>query len=66
MIMPANILVKRGRKYCGKYIATKSFEDTNIISSGIDPVKVVKEAKKKGANDPVLIYIPEKGMTHIY
>jgi len=64
--MPANILVKRIRKYAGKYVATKSFEDGNVISSGTDPVKVVKEAKKKGANDPVLIYIPEKGMTHIY
>lgn len=64
--MSFKILVEDRDKYGGKYVATKSFEDSDVISSGSDPVKVIKAAKKKGVDDPVLIYIPEKGMTHIY
>lgn len=64
--MPVSILVKDGKRYGGKYVATRSFKDKNVISAGSDPVKVIQEAKDKGAKDPVLIYIPIKGMIHIY
>ena len=64
--MSKNIIVKNGEKYTGKYVATKSFDDKRVMCSGTDPVKVFKEAKKKGAKNPVLVYVFEKGMTHIY
>ena len=64
--MPARMLVKDWEKYSCKYVATRSFKDNDVVCAGTDPVKVIQEAKKKGAQDPVLIYVPEKGMTHIY
>lgn len=64
--MSNNILVKDGEKYGGKYVATKSFKDKRVISVGIDPAKVHKEAKSKGAEDPVIVFIPKKGMVNVY
>lgn len=64
--MPANILVKDGEKYGGKYVATRSFKDKKVLCSGTDPVKVIEEAKKRGAQNPVIIYVFKKGMVHIY
>jgi hypothetical protein len=62
----AKMLVKNGKKYSGKYVATRSFKDKNVLCAGTDPVKVIQEAKKRGAQDPVLVYVPKKGMIHIY
>jgi hypothetical protein len=64
--MAAKILVKDGKKYGGKYVATKSFKHTDVLCSGTDPLMVIEEAKKKGAKNPVLIYVAEKGVVHIY
>jgi len=64
--MPSNILVKNAEKYGGKYVATRSFKNKNVLSSGDDPTKVFNEAKSKGAKDPVIFYVPEKDMVHIY
>ncbi len=65
-VMPARMLVKDGRKYSGKYVATKSFKDKKILCAGTNPVKVVQEAKRLGAKDPVLIFVPKEGIVHIY
>ncbi len=64
--MSRNILVKDGDKYSGQYVATKSFKDNKVISFGKDPSKVLEDARKKGAKDPVIFYVPEKDMIHIY
>jgi hypothetical protein len=64
--MPEMMLVKDGDKYVGKYVATRSFKDKTVLCAGTNPVEVVQEAKKMGIKDPVLVYIPKKGMTHIY
>ena len=64
--MPETMLIKDGDKYGGKYVATRSFKDKTVLCAGTNPVEVVKEAKKMGAKDPVLLYIPKKGMIHIY
>lgn len=61
-----NILAKDGNKYGGNYVATKSFKDKKVISVGTDPSKVHKEAVAKGAQDPVIVFIPKKGMVTIY
>jgi hypothetical protein len=60
------LLIKDGEKYGGKYVATKSFADKRVISHGNDPVKVFNDAKKKGHKDPVVFYVPPKGMVQIY
>jgi len=64
--MPAKALVKDGRKYGGKYVATRSFKSKKVLCAGTDPVKVVREAKEMGAKDPVLVFVPEEGTVHIY
>jgi len=64
--MQFNVLFDDGDRYGGKYVATRSFEDRTVISSGEDPIKVYNEAKERGADDPVIVYIPEKDMVQIY
>lgn len=59
-------LVKDGERYGGKYVATKSFADKKVVSHGDDPVMVYNDAKKKGHEDPVVFYVPPKGMVQIY
>ena len=60
------MLVNNGDKYSGQYVAVKSFSDRSVVSYGTQPVEVLKEAKDKGFAEPVLLFIPEKGMVHIY
>ncbi len=53
-------------KHLGHYAALESFTAEEIICYGDSPVDVVAEAKEKGCNDPVLIYIPEKDEVHFF
>jgi len=64
--MKNQLLIKDTEKYSGKYVAKKSYRHKNVISAGSDPVKVCKKAKEKGADEPVIFYVPEKESTHIY
>jgi hypothetical protein len=64
--MPNNILVKDAELYDGKYVATKSVVDKEVVCSGDDPVTVYNEAKKSGFDDPVVFYVPERNLVHIY
>ena len=60
------LLVKDSEKYGGQYVATRSFTDKEVISCGNDPVKVFEEAKRKGVEEPVVFYVPEKDVLQIY
>lgn len=53
-------------EYNGCYVAMRSFEDHTIIGVGDDPETAMKDALSKGYQDPVLLYIPEKDVVHIY
>lgn len=64
--METCVLVNNIEKYGGKYVATRTFTDKDVVSSGDDPVKVYDEAKRKGADDPVVFYVPKKDVIHIY
>lgn len=65
--MPQPALIKNnGEQYDGQYVAVKSFFNREVISHGKQPADVLKEAIEKGFSDPVLLFIPEKGMVHIY
>ena len=61
-----NILLADGEKYCGNYVATRSFSDRQVINYGKDLVKVHEDAQKSGVPHPVVFYVPEKNMVHIY
>ncbi|MCR4287937.1 MAG: DUF5678 domain-containing protein [Deltaproteobacteria bacterium] len=61
-----NILVKNAELYDGKYVATKSFLDKEVVCYGDDIVKVYNAAKEAGIEAPVVFYIPERDLIHIY
>lgn len=58
--------IKDAEQYSGQYVAVKSFSDRDVVSFGPEPVKVVESAKQKGIDEPVLLFIPEKGILNIY
>ena len=60
------VLLNDGEKYGGQYVAIRSFEDKKVVSHGSEPSKVFNAAKKKGVKEPVVFYIPKKGMVQIY
>jgi len=53
-------------EFNGRYVAMKSFHDNTIVGVGVDPEKALKDAEAKGFKNPVLLYIPEKDLVHIY
>jgi hypothetical protein len=53
-------------EFNGRYVAMKSVEDNTIVGVGEDPEKALREAEEKGFKNPVLLYIPEKDLVHIY
>jgi hypothetical protein len=53
-------------EFNGQYVAMKSFDDNTIVGVGEDPEKALKDAETKGFKNPVLLYIPEKDLVHIY
>jgi CO dehydrogenase/acetyl-CoA synthase beta subunit len=61
-----NVLLKDGSKYSGNYVAIKSFSDRVVINYGKDLHDVYKKAVSCGITDPVVFYVPEKDMVHIY
>ena len=58
-------LINNGQKYRGKFVATSSFNDKNVIASGTDPQKVIARAEKK-CDSPVVFFVPKKNAIHIY
>jgi len=53
-------------EFNGRYVAMKSVDDNTIVGVGEDPEKAFKDAESKGFKNPVLLYIPEKDLVHIY
>lgn len=53
-------------EYNGRYVAMRSFDDNTVVGVGDDPGEALKDAGDKGVENPVLLYIPEKGIVHIY
>jgi len=53
-------------KFNGRYVAMKSFDDNTIVGVGDDPEKALEDTQGKGFKDPVLLYIPEQDIIHIY
>lgn len=53
-------------EFCGQYVALKSATDNAIVGSGPTPQDALREAAAKGIQKPYLLYVPDKGMVHIY
>jgi hypothetical protein len=52
--------------YNGRYGALRSFEDHTIVGAGDDPESALNDARAKGFDNPVLLYVPEREVVHIY
>jgi len=59
-------VLTNNNKYTGKYIAMEDFGKHTVISSGSTPTEAYDKAVKKGYAEPVITYVPEKGMVQIY
>ncbi|HYA91593.1 MAG TPA: DUF5678 domain-containing protein [Thermodesulfobacteriota bacterium] len=53
-------------EFNGRYVAMKSVDDNTIVGVGDNPEKALREAEGKGFENPILLYIPEKDLVHIY
>lgn len=53
-------------EFNGRYVAMKSVDDNTIVGVGDDPEKALREAEEKGFKNPILLYIAEKDLVHIY
>ncbi|MFZ5799912.1 MAG: DUF5678 domain-containing protein [Candidatus Omnitrophota bacterium] len=54
------------RKYNGRYVAIKDFNDYTVIADGKDPQEVFEKAARGGYKDPVILFVPLKDMVQIY
>ena len=54
------------RKYNGRYVAVKDFNDGTVVGDGKSPEEAYSRAKEKGFNEPVILFVPEKDMVQIY
>lgn len=63
--MKHTILKSDSEKYNGKFVAVRSFKNNEVLCSGKDPGRVLSRAKKQAKN-PVIFYIPQKDVIHIY
>lgn len=52
--------------YDGRWVALKSFEDRTVVGVGDDPGAALEEARSKGVQDPLLVFIDEPGTVHIF
>jgi hypothetical protein len=55
-----HILIANSEAYEGKYVTTCDDDSIKVVSSSDSPAEAYKEAKEKGCDDPVLIYVPIK------
>jgi len=51
-------------KYGGQYVCADN--EGNVISSSVDPLEALKEAKEKGFEDPLIFYVPRAGERFCY
>lgn len=60
-----NTLLK-DKKYSGRFVALKDFDDKTVIIDGKTPNEVFEKARQKGYKEPVILYVPVKDMVQIY
>jgi len=53
-------------KYGGRFVALRSFVDNTVMASGRDPGRVIRAAKRKGAESPVIVFVPAPAVTCLF
>lgn len=56
----------KGNRYSGRYVSMRDFNDSKVIGYGNTPQQAFEKAVKKGYNNPVVVFVPLKGMAQIY
>ena len=56
----------KGSNHSGKFVAMESFKTHNVVGEGASPQEALEKASKKGFRDPVITFVPIKGMVQIY
>jgi Family of unknown function (DUF5678) len=64
--MANTVLVNGAARYGGQYVTVKSFASKIVVTHGKNAKDVFARAKKRGIEEPVLIYVPEKKMARLY
>jgi hypothetical protein len=64
--MDYELLLLNSEKYLGQYVALDSYKNRVVVCSGSDPALVFNRAKDKGIKDPIVFFVPEREMVHIY
>lgn len=59
------VLIKN-KKYSGKYVALKDFNNHTVIGSGKTIQDAYEKASEKGFKDPVIFYVLPKNLVQIY
>ena len=59
-------IVKNASKYYGQYVTTKSFSSRDVVTFGPSVVDVYDRAKAMGIEEPVVLYIMDPSIPHIY
>ena len=59
-------IIVNNKKYVGKFVATKTFNDHKVVASGKNPSVVAKKARDKGHDSAVVLYIPDKKGVHVF
>ena len=54
------------KKYQGKYIAYRSLNDRKILASSSDAGRVMAAARRKGASEPVVVFVPSGDVGYMY
>ena len=59
-------ILTKDTKYSGKYVALKSFDKHAVVGDGSTPQEAYDKAISNGHTNPVITFVPIKGMVQIY
>ena len=62
----ALLIEEDGEDYAGEYVTVADGNSKKVLCHGKNAVKVYRETQEMGYEDPVIIYVPEPGITYIY
>jgi len=58
-------VINDGWKYRGEWVATRGFDDKEVICHDKDFDKVCNDAEKMGVKHPVVFYVDEKDVGYV-
>ncbi len=56
----------KNSSFDGKFVAFKNFNDHTVVADGDTPKQALEKAAERGFVNPVVAFVPIKGMVQIY